>query len=164
MPEGCNSRVTSRVHKGLAAIFRPDIWVVERRRVPHDFVHQLRKAHRMCRWTGPSRLEGSCTWVRDVCLVVWAVGVFAIPASTRWVSHLGNNHEHGSTLTYVGNVIVVLMPPPHMPLGKEVVSLPVQGAPPNGFCCMLLKQRWQICFCCPWGLLRVGSPTSIRKP
>jgi hypothetical protein len=37
--------------------------------------------------------------------------------------------------------MVVLIPPPHMLVGKDVVSLPVQGAPPNGFCCMLLKQR-----------------------
>lgn len=44
----CNSRVASRVYEGLAAIFRPDIWVIEGRRVPHDFVHQLRKAHRVC--------------------------------------------------------------------------------------------------------------------
>lgn len=39
---GCNSRVTGRIYEGLAAIFRPDIWVIERRRVPHDFVHELR--------------------------------------------------------------------------------------------------------------------------
>lgn len=37
-----NSRVTCRVDEGLAAIFGPDIWVIEGRRVPHYFVHELR--------------------------------------------------------------------------------------------------------------------------
>lgn len=70
----------------------------------------------------------------------------------------------GLRFAYVGNVMVVLIPPPHLPVGSEVVSDPVQGAPPNGFCSMLLKQRWQICFCCPSGTRRPGSPTSMRKP
>lgn len=43
-----NSRVTGRVYEGLAAIFRPDIRVIKRRRVPHYFVHELREAHGVC--------------------------------------------------------------------------------------------------------------------
>lgn len=40
--ERLHSRVASRVDEGLAAIFGPDVRVIEGRRVPHDFVHQLR--------------------------------------------------------------------------------------------------------------------------
>lgn len=66
--------------------------------------------------------------------------------------------------THVGNVIVVLIPPPHCFFGKSYVSSPVHGAPPNGFCCLLLKHRWHSCFCWPCLVLSPASPTNMRNP
>lgn len=60
--------------------------------------------------------------------------------------------------------MVVRMPPGHICEGKAAVSLPVQGAPPKGFCSMLCSQRWQICFCMPSCVRSDASPTSILNP
>lgn len=66
--------------------------------------------------------------------------------------------------TYVGNVMVARMPPPQVPVGSAKVSLPVQGAPPKGFCSMLASQRWHSCLWPPWPVRNSGSPTIMRKP
>jgi hypothetical protein len=65
---------------------------------------------------------------------------------------------------YVGNVIVVRIPPPHCFLGRSNVSSPVQGAPPKGSCFLLLKHLWQSCFCWPVFERSMASPTIMRNP
>lgn len=158
-----NLRVTHAVDEWVGTVFGPQILVVEFPGVPHHLVHDLGKPDRVRRWTWAGRLKASATWVGNVRLVVRAIKVLPIPTSTSGFMSESNQKSHLGN-THVGNVMVARMPPPHILLGSENVSSPVQGAPPNGFCAMLLKQRWQSCFCCFSPARSMGSPTIIRKP
>lgn len=60
--------------------------------------------------------------------------------------------------------MVERIPPLHILVGKDWVSSPVQGAPPNGTWLMVLKHRWQIPRCIPVAERSAGSPASIRNP
>jgi hypothetical protein len=79
---GC---ITHRIDEGLSTL-GPDVLVVELARVPHDFVHQLREPDGVAGGAGAGRLEATAARVCDVALVVGAVDVLAIPASTSNMS------------------------------------------------------------------------------
>jgi hypothetical protein len=73
-------------------------------------------------------------------------------------------------LTYVGNVMVVRMPPPHVVFGKSNVSAPVHGAPPKDLAAYCWSSDGKavsvgLPSCEDRGLQRAcESPISKRKP
>jgi hypothetical protein len=95
-----NLPVAHAVDEGLRAVFGPDVLVVERAGVPHDFVHQWRGSQLvdleqtqnrsllilghldwMGAWAWPRGFERTTAWVGHVGLVVRAVEILSIPAS-----------------------------------------------------------------------------------
>lgn len=75
-----NLLITSRVHKRLAAILRPQLRIIERGRIPHYLVHDLGQSDRMGGGTGASTLEGSGLGIRHVGFVIGAINSLSIPA------------------------------------------------------------------------------------
>lgn len=73
--------IAHRVDKRLACL-RPQRLVVKWARVPHDFIHELRKADRVAGRAGAGRLKGAAARVGDVALVIGTVDIFAVPTST----------------------------------------------------------------------------------
>lgn len=76
-------RIAVAPDERLGAIFRPLGLVVERRRVPDDFVEQLRNADGVRGWTGAAVFERAALGIRYVAGVVGGVEVDAIPAAER---------------------------------------------------------------------------------
>jgi hypothetical protein len=85
---GSHSRVPHRKHKRLRPIRTPQLPLIERRRVKHDLVHDLRQPHGKPSGTLAPRLHAHRRRVRlvrngrvrDVALVVRRVEIHAIPA------------------------------------------------------------------------------------
>lgn len=77
-------RVTVAPNERLRAVRRPIRWVVERRRVPHDLIEELRDLDGVRRGARRTVLEGPALWVRNVAAVVCAVEVNAVPAAIMW--------------------------------------------------------------------------------
>ena len=118
-----NSRIPLTKHKRLRPISRPQRLIVERRRVPNNLEHQLRQFNRMSRRAGTTVLKRPRRRVADVRRMVGAIEVLAIPASssTRLISdpkHFQGNRGEA----YVGNRIVVLMPPGQATFGNSIES------------------------------------------
>jgi hypothetical protein len=85
---GSHSRIPHRKHKRLRAIRTPQLLLIERRRVKHNLVHDLRQPHGEPRGTLAPRLHAHGRRVRlvrngrvrDVALVVRRVEIHAVPA------------------------------------------------------------------------------------
>jgi hypothetical protein len=78
-----NSPIAHTINKRLAPILRPQTLIIKPRRIPHHLEHDLRQLDGMRSRTRITRLEGSACWVRDVALMVGAVGAISVPAGGK---------------------------------------------------------------------------------
>lgn len=108
--------------EGLRAVGGPEALVVEGRRVPDDFVHELWNADWVRGRAAAAEAEevgGAAGRVGDVRLVIGRVEVLAVPAAV-WVLVISQQSLEG--MTYVGKRMLERIPPLQGAVGSSWVS------------------------------------------